>query len=240
VVLTVTDDAGATASTTRPVVVSVPAAPGVLATDTFGRTVTSGLGAADTGGAWTTSGSAANYSVGVGSAQLRTAAGATTAGYLGSVSSSATDVRVTASLDRPATGGGTYVSLIGRRVGTGTYAVKAKVAAGGAVTTYLTRTVAGAETTLKSLALPGVTLTDGQQLVLRIQVSGTSPTALATKVWVAGTAEPTAWQLTTTDATDGLQGAGSLGMTAYLSGSATNGPVVASFRDLSAKVPDPS
>jgi len=50
--LTVTDDTGATSSTTRQLVVSVPAALPVAA-DAFGRTTSGGWGLADVGGAWT-------------------------------------------------------------------------------------------------------------------------------------------------------------------------------------------
>jgi hypothetical protein len=68
-----------------------------------------------------------------------------------------------------------------------------------------------------------------------MQVVGASPTSLRFKAWPTGTAEPAAWQLTTTDSTTGLQAAGSVGFWTYLSGSATNAPVVVSLDDLTAR-----
>ncbi|WP_194905442.1 hypothetical protein [Quadrisphaera sp. INWT6] len=50
-------------------------------------------------------------------------------------------------------------------------------------------------------------------------------------MWLAGTAEPTAWQLTATDASTALQAPGAVGLVTYLSGSAT-APVTVSWDDL--------
>ena len=41
------------------------------------------------------------------------------------------------------------------------------------------------------------------------------------KAWAAGTAEPAAWQYTTTDSTAGLQAAGAVRLQTYLTSSAT-------------------
>jgi hypothetical protein len=65
-------------------------------------------------------------------------------------------------------------------------------------------------------------------------VEGTTTTTLRLKVWPSTAAEPAAWQVTSTDTTASLQGAGSVGLIAYLSGSATNAPLVARFDDFSA------
>ena len=58
------------------------------------------------------------------------------------------------------------------------------------------------------------------------QVFGTSPTTVRAKVWPASGSEPSAWQQSVTDSTAGLQEAGSIALTTYLTGSATNGPIV--------------
>jgi hypothetical protein len=54
VLLTVTDNGGATGTVTHTVSPTSPVG-GTLATDTFNRTVTGGFGTADTGGPWTVS-----------------------------------------------------------------------------------------------------------------------------------------------------------------------------------------
>jgi hypothetical protein len=79
----------------------------------------------------------------------------------------------------------------------------------------------------------GLSYTAGTQLNARLQVQGTSPTALRLKVWANGSAEPAAWAVTTTDSSLALQAAGSVGLRSYLSGSATNAPVVQTVRAFS-------
>ena len=83
--------------------------------------------------------------------------------------------------------------------------------------------------------MSGLSYTAGTQLNARLQVQGTSPTTLRLKVWANGSAEPTAWAATVTDSSAALQFAGSVGLRSYLSGSATNPPVVQTVRAFSAK-----
>ena len=63
-------------------------------------------------------------------------------------------------------------------------------------------------------------------------MQGTSPTTLRAKVWPVGSTEPAGWQYTATDSTAGLQAAGALRLTTYLSSSATNGPVAVRWDNL--------
>jgi PKD repeat protein len=232
ITLTVTDDDGATASTTR--TVTVGAAPVLYASDAFGRTAASGFGTADAGGAWTVSGTAANYSVSGGAGRVAMTAGATRLATLESVRQSNTEVSAKLSLDKDATGGGTYLAVIGRRVdASNDYRVKLRVQAGGAVTAQLVRVVGGTETAVQTIAtVPGLAVGAGDVLRVRLQVSGTGTTALSAKVWLNGTSEPTAWLLQTTDTTAALQSAGSVGVWAYLSGTSTNAPVTLSVDDV--------
>jgi hypothetical protein len=51
-------------------------------------------------------------------------------------------------------------------------------------------------------------------------------------VWAVGSSEPATWTASVTDTTAGLQAAGSIGLMGYLSGSATNAPLVVRFDDL--------
>ncbi|MBN1098038.1 hypothetical protein JKP76_19675 [Blastococcus sp. TML/C7B] len=70
---------------------------------------------------------------------------------------------------------------------------------------------------------------------MRLQVVGTAPTTVRVKVWPAGSAEPTEWQRTATDSTAALQAPGGVGLTTYLSGSATNAPVALRMDDLAVR-----
>ncbi|WP_426302602.1 PKD domain-containing protein [Arthrobacter sp. R-11] len=236
--LTVTDDDGATDAVTHSVTVTDPPPAAPLAADAFGRTVTGGWGSADTGGAWTIGSGAANYNVagGVGTMLLGTA-GASRTANLNGVTAPDADVQVKASLDKIGDGGGTFVSIAGRRVGSDDYRAKLKIAATGATTLYLTRTSGGTETTLVSANVAGLTLAAGDAVQIRMQVTGTGPTTLRAKAWRDGATEPGTWLLNTTDTTATLQAAGSTGLVAYLSGSATNIPVTVRFDDYVVRAP---
>jgi hypothetical protein len=226
--LAVTDDRGA-ASTSATQSIAVTAIVIPLATDTFNRTVSGGLGTADKGGAWASLGTAANLSVAPGAAALRMpAAGGQAAAYLPGVKSTAVEADVTFTTDKLPSSAGVYFYLSGRRVATNNeYQARIRIA-GSHVYLALyklagnsTETVIGTET-----LLPGVTYSAGMRLSARLQVSGTGTTNLALKVWQAGTVEPASWTVTNTDTTAGLQVAGSVGLTSYLSGTATNAPIV--------------
>jgi PKD repeat protein len=231
--LTVTDNVGATGSQTSSVQVFNPPPAGIIAQDTFTRTVTNGWGAADTpgGATWTPNGPTTLFQVNNGSGVLRMAtAGSGPRAQLTTASTGDSDVTVKVSFDKLANGGGAFVSVGSRATGNNSYRAKVKVDATGRVTLYLVR-VDPAETTLTSILLPAGTLTyaAGEQLNLRLQTQGASPTTLRAKVWRVGTGEPVAWTLTASDSGAALQGPGSFTLVAYLSGSATNAPVEARF-----------
>lgn len=229
ITLTVTDNDGATASTARTVTVS--STPGTaFASDAFGRTVLSGWGTADSGGTWALNGSSSYFSVGNGAGAISLAAGRGPSAYLPGVSATGADTAVTLSLDRIGNGGGTFLGVAGRRVAGNEYRGKVKVAANGAVTLQITRLAGGSEATLSQVSV-GFSVTAGQAVRVRVQVTGTSPSTIRAKAWRVGTAEPAGWMLTSTDTTAALQSAGSVGLVAYLSGSATNAPVIARFDD---------
>jgi PKD repeat protein len=237
VTLTVTDDDGATSSTTKNVTATVPPGPPVLAADVFGRTVTGGWGSADRGGAWTLSATTPNYAVtgGVGTQRLNLA-GATVASYLTGPSSTTTDLSTTVALDKAATGGGVYVSVIGRRVGTtGDYRAKLRFLGDGRVSVGAYRSASGTDTQIGTVPfVPDVTYAAGDQLRVRVAVTGVSPTTVRIKVWRAGTPEPATWLVDRTDSTAGLQAPGGIGLLSYLSGTSTNAPLFTRFDDLQA------
>lgn len=238
VTLTVTDDDGATGIVTKNVSVTAPPANAILAADVFGRTLASSWGNADTGGAWSTTGTAANYGVGNGvGTMILGAPGITRSASLGGVTAAAADIQVKASMDKIGNGGGTFISVTGRRVGADDYRTKLKVSATGATTLYLTRIQGGVETILTTTAVSGLVLAAGEPVHLRMQVTGSGTTTLRAKVWRDGTVEPATWLLTATDNAASLQAAGTTGVLGYLSGSATNSPVTVRFDDYVVKVP---
>jgi PKD repeat protein len=235
--LTVTDKAGASTSLTRQVTVS--ALPPAVAEDEFDRTQSNGWGSADTGGAWTIgTGNSSNYSVsgGVGKINL-SAAGSSRRIGLNDVSSSNTEVRTVISLDKAATGGSTFLTVLPRVRTNDWYFVDTRYMTDGTVQLRLGRHVGSTDTILQTATVSGLTVAPGDKLNFKVQATGTTSTTLRAKVWKVGTTEPSAWGSSTTDTTAALQGAGSIGFEAYLSSSATNAPQVASFDDLWAGTP---
>lgn len=228
----------ATASPLLDIWSGAPEALQVLATDTFARTVTAGLGTADVGGPWAAAGTLANYSVSGGTAsfvQQRVGTGLTAA--LPAVSSTDTDLRMTIATNPLPTANGLYLTVVGRRVATNLeYEAVARIRSDGTVAIRLAALQGSSVAVVlkNEIVAAGVTLAAGSPLQTRFQVTGTNPTTLRAKVWTSPT-EPTAWQLTATDSVTGLQAAGSIGLTTYLSGGGTVAPVTAKVSALSAQ-----
>ena len=196
----------------------------LFVSDAFSRTVSNGWGAADIGGPWALTGAASSYSVSGGAGRISVPAGS---GRIASLGVSSTDavVETAVAVDKVQTGGGAYVSVLGRRVNASNdYRLKLRFQSNGVVAVFLVRRVNGAETTLAWANSVG--FTPGQFVRVKLRVSGTGPTSLAAKVWAAGAAEPAGWLLEQTDSTAGLQVAGGVAIEHYQSSSSTNGPVV--------------
>lgn len=226
----------ATAAPAAPAAVAAPVAAASAATtiarDTFARTSTSGWGTAATGGTWTHVGTATDYRTGGGVAkQTITSAGSTRTSTLAAVSSTSADVAVTVNVDKAQTGSGTYVSVVGRQVGSTSYSARLRYLADGTVQLAAMR---GA-TALSAVDLGAVA--PYEQLRVRLQVTGTSPTTVRARAWRAGTTEPSTWQVTAEDADAALQKAGSLALGSYLSSTVTNAPLAVMYRDLVATAP---
>ena len=232
--LTVTDNNGAQDTTTSTVVIGTGQGP--VAADTFGRTVNAGWGTADVGGSWSVNGSPSLFSV-TGGAGVVTlgSAGSGPSAYLAGTSSAAVDVAAGVRMDKRANAGGLYAGLIGRRVGTSEYRMRNKIAPDGSVTIYISRLVGGVETNLQTVVVGGLTYQAGQRLNLRLQVTGSAPTTIRARTWLSTVAEPSTWQVSATDATSGLQSAGSVGLLTYVSGSATNSTWPLRFDDFDAQ-----
>lgn len=210
-----------------------PPPAGVLASDAFNRTVAGGWGSAEAGGDWSLATAASNFDVANGVGRARLAPSSGPLAYLNGVSGRDVDLVTSFRYDKPATGGGTYLSLVGRRIGTSDYRVKLQTR-GTNTSLYLVRTIAGAETVLASTALAGVVVSPTDQLNLRLQLEGTGTTTVRGKFW-RGATEPAAYTLTASDSTAALQNPGAVGLANYLAGSATNAPITAEFADFSAR-----
>ena len=216
--LKVTDSLGSTATTTRDVTVFTVTP---KAADSFARTVGSGWGNADIGGAWS----------GV--------AGLSVSGGVGRLSSGASDTRTTTlpvsvgdavhefsvSSDKVASGG-LHVNYLLHRSGSGEYRVKLRYAANGVVNVSLARLVGTTETLIADRVLTGYTHTAGGTLLVKTDsVTAGGTTTLRAKVWPQGTAEPSTWFVTANDSTAALQAAGQVGFSTYTGGSTSNGPI---------------
>ncbi|WP_052460932.1 PKD domain-containing protein [Microbacterium gorillae] len=216
ITLTLTDSAGGTASATQEVSVSAVV---YAAADEFSRSVTSGWGTADTGGAWTAmygAASAASVANGVGTMTL--AAGQTRNMTLSGVSLTDSASRMSFTVaSTPASGSG-YVGLVSRQTATQDYTLRAWMR--NDATVWLVAQASG--TVISSVAVSGLTWAAGDTFTLATEVTGTSPTTVSAKIWKASATEPTAWQLTKTDATAALQAAGSPSVHVARAGSATS------------------
>lgn len=239
VTLTVTDDEGEQGSVTQDVTVNEPPAAGVVAADDFERNRAAGLGAAQAGGNWELNTAESSFSVADGQGIFTTSsAGKTRAAHLSNVQAESVDITTTAVGETPATGGGTYVSVAGRKVAANAeYRAKAHIKSTGKVALYLTalKGSAAEENLGSAVAMPG-SLPDQTGLNIRLQVTGTSPTTIRAKVWPLGTTEPQEWMRTSTDSYAGLQEPGTVGLLIYVSSSATNTPTSVAFDDFAAKV----
>lgn len=236
VILTVTDNGGATNSVTKSVTVSA-AAPVVYASDQFGRTLAAGLGTADQGGSWTLLSPASQFAVNgnVGQFKMPTA-GAGPQATLGSVSQRDVDSTYDLSLDSLPTGAGMYVTYSVRKIGNSQYWMRILIQPSGALTLYVSKIVNGAETNLGSTPIAGLTLAANDVIKVRFTVVGSGTTALSAKVWRSGSTEPTTAQVSATDSEPSLQAPGSVVLWTYLSSSAIHGSV-ASFDNLRIQAP---
>jgi hypothetical protein len=236
VILTVTDDGGASASVSQ---VFAPVAPvgSPFVVDGFGRSVSRGWGSADVGGVWSLAGSSAQFSVAPGGGVLSLArSGQTLEAFVGPVRTDA-DVTEVWSASRVPVGGQLYLSVAGRRVSAGnSYLGKVWVNPNGSVTVRVARKVGNVESVVAGpVTVPGLTYVAGMSLTLRVQVFGTGPTTVRARVWRTGQAEPSSWQVSGTDGTASLQTGGLVGTSAYLTSAVSNAPVAVSVTSFTAR-----
>jgi PKD repeat protein len=236
VTLTVTDNGGATNSTSHPV--TVPAS-GVVAADSFSRTTSNGWGSADTGGAYTVAGvPSGNFSVSSGAGRMTIPSGGSLpTAYLNGASAADSDSVVDVTFDKaPTASNYQYAYIAARHSGNSLYRLRMKILGTGVIQLSVTKVSAGTETVLATQTISGLTFTPGQYLRMRLRVTGTIPVSLSGKLWAVGSAEPGTWQVTASDASNTV-GPGGPGLAAYLIAGAPNAPVVALFRNFTVGPP---
>jgi hypothetical protein len=221
-----------------PISTTLPAGPATLAADKFNRRVTNKWGTATTGGPWSISAgsthSAVNYNV---AQMVMHRPKATGTESLRTIAAADPDIQVETEVSARGTGRGTVVSLIGRQTDTGSYRLKEEYLPGGRLALVLVRVVGAKQTTIKQVALKGVTYTPHTLSRIRFAMSAPSTSGATTftgTVWPVGKAEPATPQLTATDSLAALRAAGNVGLASYLSGSSTVS-VTTSFNNLTVR-----
>lgn len=232
ITLTVTDPGGLSNTVTEEVQVKL--IPGPVVRDDFTREVSGNWGAAEAGGTWTRTSGSTTASVSGGFGHLLAAnAGSGPGIYLPALPVSDTVATIQAQLDKPATGGGAYLSFSPRYFGAANqYYLKTQITSSGGAQIQLIRAVNGTETVLATQHQSNFGYIAGTVINLKVKVSGTSPTTLGAKIWAGDSTEPADWQLNGSDSASSLQAPGGVGLRLYLSGSSTNVPVTASFDNL--------
>ena len=191
--------------------------------------------AAAIGGAYTLSGTAADFDVtgAAGTITLGTA-GANRTAALASVSAQDVDLSFRVATNKTPAGGAQFIYGVARRVSaTNSYRVKLRIATNGQVFVQASSVTGNVETNIGSEVLvPGLTHTPGAFIRFRAQLTGTNPTTMRVRAWADGTTEPTTWLYTATNSVAGLQLAGGVGLQVYVSSATTNAPVLVTFDDL--------
>ena len=230
VTLTATNATGNNAVTHAVLVTAAP-----WATDDFTRTVSAGWGTATLGGAWSVVGTAADFNVNGSQGTINIgAAGASRGAYL---STPATNVDETFkfSTNTLPVGSHEYLYVVARRQGNLVeYAAKIRLATTGGVYVAISRFNGSENVVVAEHQVAGLTETADQAFHVRFTVTGSTPTSLSVKVWADGTAEPVAYSLTGSDSDPSVQGAGGVGVRAYIGGASTDAPVLFSIDDFRA------
>src|SRR5437016_2047946 len=183
----------------------------VLATDTFARTVSSGWGSADVGGAWTLLDSASTWSVAPGTGSITTPANGQARGILeGAI---AQDVDLVAEIVLPRCASNCDAFLVGRASsGSAPSYYRVGVLQNTSAGSVSIRAQRGDGTNISGDVNTGIAAADGVALWLRVQMQGINPTAIRAHAWVAGGSEPANWTLNTTDGNAAQQISGAVGV----------------------------
>lgn len=193
--------------------------------DTFTRVTANGWGSADTGQAWTASGSAADFATS-GTVGTHSLTNVNSSRYTTVVSPFAdVDIRADFATSVLAAGGSHYVGLVGRWLDiNNTYFARLTFTTAAAVQIVLQSRVGGAQSDLTTVTLSELTHVAAAFYTLRFQITGTT---LQAKAWLQGDPETPVWHASVTDTSLNL--AGSIGVRSILDAANSNVlPVTAS------------
>ncbi|PCC25743.1 hypothetical protein CIK75_04470 [Glutamicibacter sp. BW78] len=233
VVLTVTDSLGSKDTVKKSIEVSETPADAPVASDDFNRDVSTGWGTADDGGEWS---GKAGFSVADGEGKMELKPSQTRSTSLSGVNASDLDVSFVVGTDKTMEGANLHFDTGLHQAESGNYMVKIQFRSDNSVQVGLVKKVNGVETMVANKVLPGYMQKAGQRLNVRIQTETTSSTTTwRAKVWEAGSSEPGDWLVSSTDNEALLQGPGTISISGYLGGGATNGPVEVSIDNLEVK-----
>lgn len=203
--------------------------PSFIVQDTFSRTVVDGWGSADTGQAWTNTGTAADFDVAAGvgthahpvvNSAHRSSITATTADQ---------EVVVTIAPSVLAVGDSLFAGPVLRNLDTNNYYwARGTWTTTGTVQMALRKRVAGTETGVGAVATLPFGYVAGQQFKIRFRVQGSE---LRIRVWPASVAESENWDIVEHDTS--LTLAGSVGVRSLVGSASTAVNPVFSFDDFS-------
>ena len=187
-----------------------------VASDSFARTVTGGWGTADVGGPWTVVGTPTRWSVSPGAGSISVGATGTQEGLLSNVN--VQDVDVLTEVTMPfctdvSTTNHCDAFVLGRvSAGSSPTFYKIGVYQGAGNSDIFLRAQRNDSSFLTSDVDTGIPAADGARVMLRVEFQGVNPTVVRERAWLAGTTEPSTWQLTASDSRSAEQIAGALGV----------------------------
>lgn len=170
--------------------------------DTFGRTVSNGLGSATSGQAYTLNGAASQFSVAPNTAQIAISSAGEKYGYV-DLQSQNVDITAQVALSAiPATNLATAGFVAKLSSPSNYYNATMMVAAGGAVSLRFSKVIGGGLSTISTTAVTGLTYVANTFYNLRFSIYWSQvlqTNVLQLKLWAIGAAQPGGWMATALD-----------------------------------------
>lgn len=199
--------------TPSPTASPTPLPGGTFVSDSFGRSVATGWGLADSGGLWSVVGSPWQWSTTPGAGAVTVAPGAEERAYLSRQTAQDVDILTKIILPQSSPGGTHTLAFVMVRYVAGYAPMYYRIGVG---------QTPGSTVILRTQRSDGVSIgpdlntgiASGANIVVwvHVQAQGVNPTTLRARVWLAGASEPTTWLLNTTDSAAAEQTAGMVGL----------------------------